>query len=503
MPVTDYKTPQEYIIKEVTVTGVKYLDKNILVNLSGLAIGSKILIPGDDITNAIQKLWGQGLFSDVKIYTTEFEKDSVSLEFFLQERHRLSELEIFGLKKGKENDVREKLDLKRGMQLTENLINNSERIIRNYLYDKKYLNSTIDIVQVDDTVIGLNNIKLRIYIDKGEKVKISDINFYGNTVFSEAKLRRTMKETKKRSLNFFKPSKFIEDAFEEDKALVLAKYNSKGYRDAELIVDSIYNVNLGRIAIDIRIYEGNQYFFRNIDWVGNTKYSTEGLNRMLKIKKGDPFDTELLNNRLNYDEDAVSNLYLDNGHLFFNVTPTIQKIEKSLVELVEKSQTIDAVQANKQRIKLQQQLDQARAKYNVLSASVSSLSKIDACVKRDLDWLLNASQYSPQEDLDDYPEIKQSVLNYGLPDLTGKTAAGLDLRNMERLLKKAILNFEPRIIRRTLDVRIVADETLFSHNAITYEIEGELWSEPVPLHMHLRTEFELENGLVSVVDFHD
>ncbi len=182
---------------------------------------------------------------------------------------------------------------------------------------------------------------------------------------------------------------------------------------------------------------------------------------------------------------------------------TIQKIEKSLAELVEKSQTIDAVQANNQRIKLQQQLDQARAKYNVLSASVSSLSKIDACVKRDLDWLLNARQYSPQEDLNDYPEIKQSVLNYGLPDLTGKTAAGLDVRNMERLLKKAILNFEPRIIRRTLNVRIMADETLFSHNAITYEIEGELWSEPVPLYMHLRTEFELENGSVSVVDFHD
>lgn len=333
MPVANYEKPQEYIIKEVTVTGIKYLDKNILVNLSGLAIGSKILIPGDDITNAIQKLWGQGLFSDVKIYTTKFEKDSVSLEFFLLERHRLSELEIFGLKKGKENDVREKLELKRGMQVTQNLINNSERIIKDYLYDKKYLNSTIDIVQVDDTVIGLNNIKLRIYIDKGEKVKISDINFYGNTVFSEAKLRRTMKETKKRSLNFFKPSKFIEDSFEEDKVLVLTKYNSEGYRDAEIIIDSIYKINSGRIAIDIKIYEGNQYFFRNIDWVGNTKYSTDGLNRILKIKKGDSYDTELLNNRLNFDEDAVSNLYLDNGHLFFNVTPTIQKIENDSIDI--------------------------------------------------------------------------------------------------------------------------------------------------------------------------
>lgn len=182
---------------------------------------------------------------------------------------------------------------------------------------------------------------------------------------------------------------------------------------------------------------------------------------------------------------------------------TIQKIEKLLAELLEKSNTSDAVQSNNQRIKLQQQLDQARARYNILSASVSSLSELNACVKRDLDWLLNARQYSPQEDLKDYPEVERSVLNYGLPDLTGKTASGLDLRNIERLLKKAILNFEPRIIRRTLAVHILADETLSSHNAITFEIEGELWSEPIPLHMHLRTEFELENGSVSVVDFHD
>lgn len=182
---------------------------------------------------------------------------------------------------------------------------------------------------------------------------------------------------------------------------------------------------------------------------------------------------------------------------------TIQKIEKSLAVLLEKNSTSDAEKSNKQRIKLQQQLDQARAKYTVLSASVSSLSELGACVKRDLDWLLNAHQYSPQEDLKDYPEVEQSVLNYGLPDLTGKTASGLDLRNMERLLKKALLTFEPRIIRRTLVVRILADETLFSHNAITFEIEGELWSEPIPLYMHLRTEFELENGSVSVVNFHD
>jgi len=333
MPVSDYKKPSEYIIKEINVSGIKYLDKNILVNLSGLAVGKEIFIPGDDITNAILKLWEQGLFSDVKIYATEFKGDSVSLEMFLLERHRLSELNIYGLKKSKENDIREKLELKRGMQVTENLINNSERIIKNYLYDKKFLNAKVDIVQADDTTVGLNNVKLNIHIDKGNKVKIKDINFYGNEVFSDAKLRRKMKETKKIDLNFFKPSKFIEEKFEEDKALVIKEYSKEGYRDAELKVDSIYKVSEDRIAIDITIHEGQQYFFRDIEWIGNTKYSSDILSRMLKIKKGDPYDTELLNNRLSLDEDAVSNLYLDNGHLFFNVVPTIKEIDKDSIDI--------------------------------------------------------------------------------------------------------------------------------------------------------------------------
>lgn len=333
MPVSDYKKPQNFIIKEINVSGIKYLDKNIIVNLSGLTVGSKILIPGDDITKAIQRLWEQGLFSDVKVYTTGLVQDSISLEIYLLERHRLSELEIIGLKKGKENDIREKLELKRGMQVTPNMIDNSERIIKNYLYDKKYINSKVEIVQVDDTVVGLNNVKLRIYIDKGVKVKISDINFYGNEVFPEAKLRRTMKETKQKSLNFFKPSKFVQSDYNDDKNLIIVKYNSKGYRDAEIVVDSVYKISSKRIAIDIHINEGNQYFFRNIDWIGNTKYTTNGLDRVLKIKKGDPYDTELLNNRLNVDEDAVSNLYLDNGHLFFNISPTIQKIENDSIDV--------------------------------------------------------------------------------------------------------------------------------------------------------------------------
>jgi type VI secretion system protein ImpF len=182
----------------------------------------------------------------------------------------------------------------------------------------------------------------------------------------------------------------------------------------------------------------------------------------------------------------------------------IQKIEKSLAGLLQKQSAPEPVSGDsaRQRQQLQQQLDQARAQLSVLTTSVSSLKEIRACVKRDLDWLLNASQYAPQEDLDGYPDVACSVINYGMPDLTGKTVSGFDQRHMERLLKQVILNFEPRIIRNTLTVSVIADKTLFDHNALVFEIEGELWAEPQPLHLHLRTEFELEDGNVSVFDYH-
>ncbi len=153
------------------------------------------------------------------------------------------------------------------------------------------------------------------------------------------------------------------------------------------------------------------------------------------------------------------------------------------------------------RSHLRQQLDQERQQYYSLKASVSSLKDLRACVKRDLDWLLNASQFSPQEQLTAYPYIAQSVLNYGMPDLTGKTVSGFDLIDMERLLRQVLIDFEPRIIKKTLIVRVLADKSMFDHNAVTFEIEGELWAEPQPLHLHLRTEFEFESGDVSVYDY--
>lgn len=180
----------------------------------------------------------------------------------------------------------------------------------------------------------------------------------------------------------------------------------------------------------------------------------------------------------------------------------IQIIEESLSKLPNGENKDITEEIKKQRHLLLQQLEQVRAQFTVLSASVSSLKEIRACVKRDLDWLLNTSWYSPQEELVGYPDVARSVLNYGIPELTGKTVSGFDPLHMEGLLKQVIINFEPRIMARTLTVRVISDKTLFNHNALAFEIEGELWSSPQPLHLHLRTEFELDDGNVKVYDYH-
>lgn len=347
LDVVDYKKPKQYIIKDINVSGIKYLDENVLISVSGLFVGQKVDVPGESFSKAIEKFWDQGLFSDVKLSVIEENYDSISVNIFLQERNRISELEIYGLNKGKEKDIREKLELKKGMQVTDNLINNTKRIIKDYLYDKKYLNSKIDVAFADDTSFKRNNVILKIYIDKGEKVKIKDVNFEGATVFKHGKLRRLMKETKKVNINIFKGSKYIENLYEEDKQNIISEYRSKGYKDAEIVSDSVYFISKDRLAINIKIEEGNQYYFGDIDWVGNTKYPTEILDTYLRIEKGDPYDDEKLSMRLNMDEDAVGNLYLDNGYLFFNVQPVINKISNDTIDLQMRVYEGDRVRINK------------------------------------------------------------------------------------------------------------------------------------------------------------
>lgn len=180
---------------------------------------------------------------------------------------------------------------------------------------------------------------------------------------------------------------------------------------------------------------------------------------------------------------------------------SVEQLETALARIMSEKNQADLEASKKQRQQLLQKLDQARAQFLSLSASMSSIQDAKSCIKRDLDWLLNAGQFAPQQELIEYPEIACSVLNYGMPDFTGKTVSGFDPLKIERLLKQVLINFEPRIVENTLVVRVIADKSVHNHNALVFEIEGELWTEPQPLHLHLRTEFQLEDGNVSVFDY--
>ncbi len=329
----DYANPKEYIIGDISITGVRYLNHNALVQISGLKKGQKIQIPGEPITKSLKKLWKQGLFSDVKISYTKIVGDTIYLNIYLQERPRLSQLVITGIQNTRVKDLEEKLDLKRGGQVTENVINRSKNIIRNYFIDKGFYNVTIDVVQKNDTNYQ-NTVILTFNVDKKEKVKISEIDFEGNSVFLDEKLKKYLKETKqKRWYGMFKPSKYIPEKYEEDKKTLISKLNEKGYRDAKILGDTLIANDDGTLKLIIKLDEGNQYFFRNIKWVGNKKFSSEQLSRVLRIKKGDIYDQSLLDKRLMSDDDAVSNLYMDDGYLFFNVTPVEVRVENDSIDL--------------------------------------------------------------------------------------------------------------------------------------------------------------------------
>jgi len=327
--------PPEYEIGGIIVTGTKFLASSVLASVSGLKVGDVVEVPGTKITEAVKKLWDMGLFADVQILATRFMGSTVFLEIVIQEQPRLSKFSFTGVNKTEADDLKEKVKLVRGNQVTDNMISRTTGIIKDHFIEKGYLNVEVNILQEEDTVMGNNHANLNINVLKNERVKIREIVFEGVTVLPEAKLRRAMKETKQKAwYNVFKSSKYIEDNFEDDLVNVIAKYNELGYRDARIISDSLYhNPDDGTVGLVISIEEGKQYFFRNISWVGNTKYTSSDLTRFLKIHKGDVFDQTLLTNRLSVDPDAVNNLYLDFGYLFYQATPIEVNVENDSIDI--------------------------------------------------------------------------------------------------------------------------------------------------------------------------
>lgn len=370
----DYARPQKYEIGGIVVEGAKYVDASMLSMIAGLRVGETISIPGDEISNGIRKIWEQGLFEDVAINATDIVGGKVFLQIVIKERPRVSKFSFKGIKKSEADDIRNKINLSRGDIATDHLLTKTTRIIENFYYEKGYRKVDIDIQQVADTARD-NYIDMVINIDKGSKVKIGKINVMGNENLTEGQVLAAMKETKQRGhfdpLNplgplvvntiadvvtlhplraitgveeyfydnyrprIFKSSRFLESNFEADKKLIVEKYNSKGFRDARIVSDSVYMIDDKNMGIDIVIDEGNKYHYRNIAWTGNTKYSDETLNSILGVRPGDVYNKELLDKNLNYSETNldISSLYMDDGYLFFRVDPVEVAVENDSIDL--------------------------------------------------------------------------------------------------------------------------------------------------------------------------
>ena len=331
--IIDYGNPQQYEVGGIVTSGTQFLDEAVLINISGISVGDSIDVPGEKISKAIENLWKQGLFSDIKIVATHAFGKKIFLEIRLQERPRLSTFKFTGVSKSEADKIREKISLGDKV-VTENLLETTKNTIVNFYLEKGYLNTEVNIVSVKDSLFS-NREKFTINVNKKSKVKVNSIIFEGNKFFKESTLKRAMKETKeKKWWKIFTSSKFIDDKYQEDKSKIVVKYNDKGYRDARIVSDSVYKFDENSINIKIKIDEGNQYFFRNINWLGNTKHTSQELNSILGIKKGDVYDQSVLDQHLFMSQNNrdVSSLYMDDGYLFFSVTPVEVNVEGDSID---------------------------------------------------------------------------------------------------------------------------------------------------------------------------
>lgn len=332
----DYKNPKEFTIGGIRVEGTQFLDKDVLIMLSGLRVGDKVVVPSEKFSKAVQNLWKQGLFGDVSIDVERVESNTIFLLYTLEERPRLSRFAFSkNLKKGQVDDLSDKLKPYKGKIVTENLKVTATAIIKDFYAEKGFWDASIEMVEQADSNM-LNGVVMRVTIKPGKKVKVGQINFEGNQALSDRKLKKQMKGTKEyQAWNVFRGAKFQEEKYEEDKEKILSKYLAEGYRDARIVRDTLFRNEQNRFVIQMKIVEGNRYYFRDINFVGNTLYPDSTLSKILGIERGDIYNRETLNTRLQIDPNGrdISSLYMDNGYLFFNIQPVEVKVEGDSIDL--------------------------------------------------------------------------------------------------------------------------------------------------------------------------
>ena len=335
LPKIEYTLQRKtYEIAGITVSGAESYEDFVLIGFSGLAVGDKIEVPGDQITKSIRRFWKQGLFSDVKIEATKIEGNKIWLNIALKQRPRVSEVIYNGIKKSDKEDLEIKVGISKGSQMTPNLADRAETMVKKFYAEKGYYHTEVNVRQYKDESLP-GYVKVEINVDRKEKTKVNAIYITGNEALNHNKINHAMKKTNDNNIiNFFRTKKFVQEEFEKDKQAVIEKYNEIGYRDAYIVADSVVTcpTDSNKVDIYMTINEGKKYYFRNIQWVGNTVYPYETLNLVLGIKKGDIFNQKELNKRLNEDDDAVSKMYTDQGYLFFNVDPIEVKIDGDSID---------------------------------------------------------------------------------------------------------------------------------------------------------------------------
>lgn len=326
--------PRTYEIAGISVNGADNYDDYLIIGFAGLKVGERIDIPGAEITNASKRLWRQGLFSSVKITVEKIAGDKAWIAINLRTQPRISAVNYYGVKKSERKDLEEKLQLHKGNQITQNQVARAESVIKNYFKSKGFGNATVKITLRED-LSAKNEMIVDINVNKHDKVKVHKIYIDGNEVLSDNALQRTMKKTNEKGklLNLFKQKKFVESDYRDDLHRIISKYNEKGYRDAKILSDSVVPYNDKTVDVYISLEEGKKYYINDISWVGNTIYPTDVLNNVLGIKSGDVYNQKLLNKRTTEDDDAVANLYMNRGYLFYQLVPIEKSINGDSIDL--------------------------------------------------------------------------------------------------------------------------------------------------------------------------
>ena len=329
-----------YFIKKVTVTGKVTYNEQTIVTFAGLEKGQRITVPGEEISNSIKKLWKLGLYNNVNYYVDKIEGDSISLELNLNELPKLKEVKFVGIKKGAIESLTKDNGLTPEKIVNENLLTTTKYYIENKYKKDGYFNTKVNITTEEDTAT-INHVNMVVNIDKGKKIKVKEIIVDGNSEFSDAKVRKAMKNTKQKNpLNIlkFKSSKYIKDKYKEDLSSIIDIYKENGYRDARIVADTVmFDKERNELAIKLNVEEGKKYYFGNIDFLGNTVYNDQLLSRYLGIKKGDVYNGVLLDKRIadksKPDGEDLTNLYQNNGYLFSNINPVEVKTENNEIDL--------------------------------------------------------------------------------------------------------------------------------------------------------------------------